>query len=436
MAVPGTSARRLLGVLTAAAALTLTVLPGPAHASSHGHHRHRHAGVHARAALPDDAVLTITGNGFGHGHGMSQYGANGAAKQGLDYRAIAAFYYPGTSWGSATGKVRVLITADTSRSVVVLARSGLTARRVGHHGSWNLVHRKPAAKRWRIVPVAGGRSRVEFKTRSWHRLVTVAGDLEFNAGGAPITLALPGGRSVAYRGTLRAASPHPGGMDRDTVNILPLDRYLQGVVPREMPSLWQPAALQAQAVAARTYAAFERADQHGYYQICDTSACQVYGGYSAEQASTNAAIAATAGQILTYGGAPAFTQFSASNGGASLAGSQPYLISQVDPYDQAYRGWKKSVTATAVEARWPSIGQLVSVTVIRSAANAPGAGYVAAVTLTGTTGQPVTVSGDAFRTFAGLRSTWFAITMPDGTTSPTPSPSPSSTASSPTTTPS
>lgn len=438
MAVSGSSARRLLGVLASATALALTTLPAPAHAASHRHHHahhhahhgahhrahpHRHAGVRARAALPDDAVLTITGNGFGHGHGMSQYGANGAAKQGLDYRAIASFYYPGTSWGSAAGKVRVLITADTTRSVVVQARTGLTARWVGHHRSWNLAHRKPTAKRWRIAPVAGGRSKVEFKTRSWHRLVTVGGDLEFNAGGAPITLALPGGRSVAYRGTLRAASPHPGGMDRDTVNILPLDRYLQGVVPREMPSLWLPAALQAQAVAARTYAAFERADQGGYYQICDTSACQVYGGYSAEQPSTNAAIAATAGQILTYGGAPAFTQFSASNGGASLAGSQPYLVSRSDPYDGAYRNWHATVTAAQVEARWPSLGKLVSVSVTRSAANAPGAGYVATVTLSGTAGQPVTVSGDTFRTFAGLRSTWFAITLPDGTTSPSPSPS-------------
>jgi SpoIID/LytB domain protein len=343
---------------------------------------------------------------------MSQWGAEGAARQGLGYRDIVGFYYPGTSWGRATGKVRVLITADTSRSVVVAARSGLKARRVGHKRTWNLAHRRPDAKRWRIVPAAHGRSKLQYKRKAWHKLTTVPGDLQFTAGGAPISLVLPGHRTVAYRGVLRAASPRPGGKDRDTVNILPLERYLQGVVPREMPALWHAAAVQSQAVAARTYAASERAGRHGYYQICDTTACQVYGGYSAEHPATNAAIAATAGQIVTYAGAPASTQFSASNGGASLAGGEPYLVSKQDPYDAAvspYRGWSTTVTAAAIEAKWPAIGQLTGVTVTPSAANAPGAGYVATVTLAGTA-RTVSVSGDAFRSFAGLRSTWFSIT--------------------------
>jgi SpoIID/LytB domain protein len=214
-------------------------------------------------------------------------------------------------------------------------------------------------------------------------------------------------------------------MDRDTVNVVSLESYLKGVVPREMPALWSPAAVQAQAVAARTYAAFERADQHGYYQICDTSACQVYGGYTAEYAASNAAVAATAGQVLTYGGAPAFTQFSASNGGASLAGGQPYLVSRTDPYDTAaspYHHWTTTVTPAAIERQWPRIGRLTGISVTPSSANAPGAGYVASVAITGTGGS-VSVSGDTFRSFAGLRSSWFAITLPNGTTTPTSAPS-------------
>lgn len=368
-------------------------------------------------------ALTVRGNGFGHGHGMSQWGAEGAARKGLNYRQIVGFYYPGTAWGSATGRVRVLITADTSRSVVVLARDGLVARRVGHARTWKLAHRQPHATRWRIVPVSGGRSKVQYKLKSWHKLVTVSGDLEFTAGGAPISLVLPGNRTVAYRGVLRAASPHAGGMDRDTVNILPLDSYLKGVVPREMPALWHTAAVEAQAIAARTYAAFERAGQHGYYQICDTAACQVYGGYTGENPASNAAVDATAGQILTYRGQPAFTQFSASNGGASLAGGYPYLVSKTDQYDAAvspYRGWTTTVTPASIQARWPKIGQLTGLKVTPSTANAPGAGYVASVTITGTGGS-VSVSGDTFRSFAGLRSTWFSITLPGGTTTPSPS---------------
>ena len=358
------------------------------------------------------APLTITGNGYGHGHGMSQYGAKGAAEQGLAYRQIVDFYYPGTAWAAAAGPVRVLISADTTRSVVVQARSGLRAERVGTPRHWNLDRPRLHATRWRIAPVAGGRSRLDYLNRGWHTLATVAGDLEFTAGGAPVTLFLPGGSRVAYRGTLRAASPHPGSIDRDTVNVVSLESYLKGVVPREMPALWSPAAVQAQAVAARTYAAFERADQHGYYQICDTASCQVYGGYSAEYPEANDAVAETAHQIVTYAGRPAFTQFSASNGGASMAGGEPYLVSQTDPYDAAaspYLNWRTTVTPAAIEAMWPRIGQLTGVSVSRSSANAPGAGYVSSVTITGTTGS-VSVSGDDFRSFAGLRSTWFTIT--------------------------
>ena len=55
---------------------------------------------------------------------MSQYGAQGAAKQGLTYQQIIDFYYPGTSWSQVTGKVRVLITADTTADVVVAAVPG------------------------------------------------------------------------------------------------------------------------------------------------------------------------------------------------------------------------------------------------------------------------------------------------------------------------
>src|SRR6188508_2186946 len=60
--------------------------------------------------VPASGTLRLTGHGYGHGHGMSQYGAQGAAKQGLTYRQIADFYYPGTSWGTATGRVTVQLT--------------------------------------------------------------------------------------------------------------------------------------------------------------------------------------------------------------------------------------------------------------------------------------------------------------------------------------
>ena len=76
-----------------------------------------------------------------------------------------------------------------------------------------------------------------------------------------------------------------GSLDRDTVNVVALDTYVKGVVPQEVPALWPTATVRSQAVAARTYAAHERAAAPAgrHYQLCDTAQCQVYGGLSAEQ---------------------------------------------------------------------------------------------------------------------------------------------------------
>ena len=135
-----------------------------------------------------------------------------------------------------------------------------------------------------------------------------------------------------------------------------------------MPASWLPAALRAQAIAARTYAAFEVADStNRVYQLCDSAACQVYVGETAEFASTNQATAATAGQIRTIHGAPAFTQYSASNGGWMSAGGEPYLVAEKDTFDpwsgNPYRSWTTKVTAAAIEKAWPSLGRLTGITI-------------------------------------------------------------------------
>src|SRR4029079_7090132 len=80
--------------------------------------------------VPAHGVLALTRHGFGHGHGMSQYGAQGAALRGLTDRQILAFYYPGTTLGTTTGSIRVLISADSDGDVRVLPTSGLRVREV------------------------------------------------------------------------------------------------------------------------------------------------------------------------------------------------------------------------------------------------------------------------------------------------------------------
>ena len=157
--------------------------------------------------------------------------------------------------------------------------------------------------------------------------------------------------------------------------MLPLDRYLQGVVPREVPAEWPTQAVRAQAVAARTYAAFEREAATSYYDICDTESCQVYGGVADEHPASNAAVKATHGRVVLYQGEPAFTQFSSSNGGYSSAGSQPYLVAQPDPYeassDNPNDPWTATVTRAQIEKAWPAVGTLANLSFSRDGLGAP-----------------------------------------------------------------
>ena len=361
---------------------------------------------------PGSASITVVGHGNGHGHGLSQYGAQRAATKGLGYRQILRHYYPGTSSGKAGGAIKVLLTADTTRDVVVAARSGLTARAVaGGARPVALTKARPKARLWRITPLPGRRSAIDYKVGAWRRLTVVRGDAELFAGGRPIRLLVPGG-SRSYRGALRSASPGPGP-DRDTVNVLGLDAYLKGVVAREVPSYWHPQALRAQAVAARTYAAFDRATtDRGHYDVCDTDACQVYGGSTDEVASTSAAVDATRGQVQTKGGRPIFAQFSASNGGWSSAGAFAYLPAKRDRFDafpgNDFHDWAVPTTDRRIEAQWPQIGDLVSIGTSDRDGNGEWGGRVGTVTLTGSAGA-VDVSGDDFRFLMGLYSTWFTV---------------------------
>lgn len=360
--------------------------------------------------VPSAARVVITGHGYGHGHGMSQYGAEGAARRGLTHRRILDFYYPGTARGTSRGRVSVLISADTTDDLEVLARPRLSVRDTA--GGAAIALPVNGASRWRLTVAPNGRDRVSYKTNRWRLWRELRGRGEFYAGGGAITLVTPGGQRP-YRGRLRSAAPRPGSTARDTVNHLPLDRYLQGVVPLEIPASWSREAVRAQAVAARTYASYERRNpKAAHYQLCDTTSCQVYGGVAAEHPASNAAVGATAGMILTYDGLPAFTQFSSSSGGFTSAGSVPYLAAVKDPYDgwagNPVHTWSMRITDQAFERAWPRIGNLTRLRVTRRDGNGEWGGRIAAITLTGSTGS-VVVSGDTLRSALGLRSTWMTF---------------------------
>lgn len=127
------------------------------------------------------------------------------------------------------------------------------------------------------------------------------------------------------------------------INDLPLEDYLKGVVPSEMPSKWNEEALKAQAIAARSYAvATKNAGKHGSkgFDVLDTTADQAYGGASAEKTTTSKAVDDTKGIVLVQNKKVLPTYYHASSGGQTKvwAGGSNFLQS-VPSFDD---GMKKN----------------------------------------------------------------------------------------------
>ncbi len=127
------------------------------------------------------------------------------------------------------------------------------------------------------------------------------------------------------------------------VNSLPLEEYLMGVVPAEMPSKWNEEAHKAQAIAARSYALanLNKRGSRGY-DLKDTPADQAYGGASSETPQTTRAVLSTRGEVLTYDNKIIPAYYHAASGGRTISAGQvwnhdlPYIQS-VDSFDRGIR---------------------------------------------------------------------------------------------------
>ncbi len=99
------------------------------------------------------------------------------------------------------------------------------------------------------------------------------------------------------------------------LNVLPVEQYLRGVVPNELPVSFGFEALKAQAVAARNYALLPRVKPNKQYDICDSQQCQVYYGYNSEHPLSDKAIEETKGLLALYQGEPILALYSSTAGG-------------------------------------------------------------------------------------------------------------------------
>jgi len=228
-------------------------------------------------------------------------------------------------------------------------------------------------------------------------------------------LALDGRR---YRGSLELR--HKGG-GLTAVNVVPVDGYLRSVVPEEMPVDWPAEAIKAQSVAARSFALASRGRHASEgYDLCTTTHCQLYTGTTAEKSASNAAIKATRGEVLTYGGKPIEALFHTDSGGMTensedVWGSHvPYLRAAKDTPAKTMP-WTKTISRADLErklaAKGHDIGKVRSIALSplaigRAAKDRTASGRVKTMTVKGTKGT-ATLSGTTWRSLLGLKSTLF-----------------------------
>ena len=150
---------------------------------------------------------------------------------------------------------------------------------------------------------------------------------------APVRLQAPGGLrwgNGIYRGPFRLLPDAHGGWS--LLEEVPLERYLEGVVPHEIGAGSPPAALGAQAVLARTWAIRNRGRyQADGYHLCADTQCQVYSDPGLASPAVRQAIAGSRGQVLTQADEPIHAVYHATNGGVAAGLEEAWSVDPV-PY--------------------------------------------------------------------------------------------------------
>ncbi|MEC4893570.1 MAG: SpoIID/LytB domain-containing protein [Oscillatoria sp. PMC 1051.18] len=196
------------------------------------------------------------------------------------------------------------------------------------------------------------------------------------------------------------------------IDRVDLEEYLYSVVGAEAIPTWHLEALKAQAVAARTYALYKRAEsKSNLYDLDTTTATQVYKGLESEYSSTHQAVNATAGEILTYNGQIILAVFHSSSGGHTenvediWSNPLPYLRGVLD-YDQGapvYQ-WTKSFSASELGEKLGGVGTVKAIAAERTTPR----GRVVTMKVVGDRATKI-LSGSEIRQALGLRSTLFTV---------------------------
>jgi stage II sporulation protein D len=291
--------------------------------------------LHNRSAIPYDlpTVSSLRGSGRRRGQMFANLG-HGDRLRTLLIIGIATLACAGAGFCEPYGgdAVRIGLTAPpftAPESVTVTCTSDYV---VIDLCASELISQREAGSVWVATtrPIAGSAKPQSFRIRI--KPLDADGFVRFVA---------PAARWDRYRGAVEIET-RPGGT-LHLVNDVPVEDYLRGVVPAEMPSRFELEALKAQAIAARTYALRGLARHAGEgFDLCNCVCCQVYGGAAIETERTDRAVADTTGKILTYQGRPIVAMYHSDCGGMTqsaanvgFAEGEPYLRSIADAPDDA-----------------------------------------------------------------------------------------------------
>jgi len=215
-----------------------------------------------------------------------------------------------------------------------------------------------------------------------------------------------------YRGALEVR--RLSGSDMTVINVVGLQEYLYGNVPPEIGGNSHPEALKAQALASKMYAV-NNIGKHSKtgFDVCATTNCQVYKGYSVEIKACNDVINEIAGKVITYDNqlARQIYYFSSSAGRTEDSVNvwgypHPYLKSVEDKYELVY-SWTKTLRASDVKAKIPDIGNVLGMSILKTSE----AGRVTQLAVRGDKrSDPAVYSLERCRTIFNLDSQMYTIT--------------------------
>jgi stage II sporulation protein D len=413
------SKKSLIAIAISIAVSPITLLPSAANAES----------------VP--ANFAFQGSGYGHGVGMSQIGARAKALAGESATAILQYYYTGTMIETVTDtqilriNIGNLLTSakfrsDSKGAVLHLYEGDLgethTATPLFTFSSRTFLNLNLTNG---LIAISTTRGSITKSISTGNSFTLRWSGTRYQEGSPTVISMTANGETKKYRHgqiSIKVIRDKNVGNRIALINSVRLqDEYLWGI--SEVPSSWPAQALEAQAIASRTYAYAKSTkirsacDCHLYATISD----QTFAGYSKENEPKfgeiwKAAVNRTAGLIITYEGRPITAYFSSSSGGTTETSEHawgtatPYTVSVPDSasldatLNPRFASWTREIPQ-AVIAQAFALPDVISLTVL---SNNP-AGSVALIQAISSNGSFSVLRGETFRSRSKLPSAWFKL---------------------------